>query len=59
MHYLTLGVETLRHGKGEVIVLWSGTKSAAVRGEHKIGLSLPVFQMVQLELPLILLSSSS
>lgn len=59
MHYLTLGVETLRHGKGEVIVLWSGTKSAVVRGEHKIGLSLPVFQMVQLELTLILLSSSS
>uniref|UniRef100_A0A8C3E3E3 hydroxymethylbilane synthase n=1 Tax=Corvus moneduloides TaxID=1196302 RepID=A0A8C3E3E3_CORMO len=31
MHYLTLVVETLRHGKGEVIFLWSDMKSVGIR----------------------------
>lgn len=37
-----MGVEALRHGKGEVIFLWSGAKAADVRGEPRICLSPPV-----------------
>ena len=41
MHHLTLGVETLRHGKGEVIYLWSGAKSIGLEVSVEFGSRFP------------------